>query len=197
MLARVYAVAAMLGALAAAQASALAPHEQARLEAGDVVVDIAADERAIAARIRAAIDIPAPPRIVWNVMTDCERAPRFVPGLESCRIVARDPGGRWDVREHQVTWAWFMPRVRNVFHSDYEAPARLRFHRVDGDLRRSEGEWRLEPLDNGRATRLVYDAIMAPGVPLPGFLVVEALRRDIPIVLRELRRESQSAAAQR
>lgn len=192
-----FAVLAVLGALAAAQASALTPHEQAQLAAGDVVVDIVADERANAARIRAAIDIAAPPRVVWLIMTDCERAPRFVPGLESCRILSRDPGGRWDVREHQVIWAWFMPRVRNVFHSDYEAPARLRFHRVEGDLRRSEGEWRLEPLDNGRATRLVYDAIMAPSVPLPDFLVVEALRRDIPIVLRELRRESQSAAAQR
>lgn len=197
MLARPFAIAVIFASFAAVQATAFASDEQAGLAGGDVAVEIKADEKADGARIRAAIDIAAPPRVVWRVMTDCERAPRFVPGLESCRILKRDADGRWDIREHRIAWTWFMPRVRNVFRSDYEAPARLRFRRVDGDLRLSQGEWRLEPSADGRATRVVYDAVVAPGVPLPEFLVIEALRRDIPIVLRKLRHESQSAAAQR
>jgi uncharacterized protein YndB with AHSA1/START domain len=152
-----------------------------------VTIAPAADDDTVT--IKASIDIAAPRVKVWAVMTDCARAPRFVPGLKSCRVLARDPAGHWDIREHKISWMWFLPDVTSVFRSDYDPPRRLRFHRLSGTLKRSEGEWRLAAIDGGRATRVSYDATVAAAIPVPRFMVESALKRDIAKVLRGLRRE--------
>ncbi|MGE4166133.1 MAG: SRPBCC family protein [Xanthobacteraceae bacterium] len=159
------------------------------LASGDPVVDIRIDSTINAARIHSLIDIPVPPEVVWKLMLDCEHSKRVVPGMESCRVLQRDPAGRWDIREHVINWAWFMPRARNVFRSDYSPPLRLTFRRIEGDLRQSSGEWRLEPLDNGRTTRVHYNSTISADVPAPNFIVVEALRRDLTTVMKNLRSE--------
>jgi uncharacterized protein YndB with AHSA1/START domain len=167
----------------------IGPAEDARLERGETLVQVHVDEAEDAAAVAAAIDIRAAPEVVWAVMTDCERAPRFVPDLVSCRVLERDPAGAWDVREHMIDWAWFMPTIRNVFRSDYEPNRRLRFKRIAGDLMRSEGEWRLEPRDGGKATRLHYMALIAPSSLVPPSMALSSVRSDVPKVLEALRRE--------
>ncbi len=179
---------------AAASAWAWSPAENAQLKTGEPVVVLAPAPGGDATKIHAAIDIAAPATAIWSIMTDCSRALRFVPGLESCRVIKRDPAGRWDIREHQIAWMWFLPRVHSVFRSDYDPPARLRFRRIAGTLARNDGEWRLTPLVGG-GTRLNYDAIMAASIPAPDFIVESALRRDIATVLRRLKHECQTATA--
>ncbi len=174
-------------------ARAWSPAENAQLKTGEPVVVLAPAPGGDATQIRAAIDIGAPATAIWSIMTDCSRALRFVPGLESCRVLRRDPAGRWDVREHQIAWMWFLPRVHSVFRSDYDPPNRLRFHRIAGTLARNDGEWRLTPLVGG-GTRLNYDATLAASIPAPDFMVENALRRDIATVLRRLKRECQGTA---
>ena len=187
------------GALAAAiahpapAAIAIGPEQEASLVAGDVLLDVQVDEAQDAARVSAVIDIPATREKVWAVMTDCDRAPRFVPDLKSCRVLERDPSGAWDVREHIIDWTSFLPNVRNVFRSDYEAPHLLRFRRVDGDLKRSMGTWRLEPLNGGTGTRVHYDALLSPHSWIPASMALSSVRSDAPKVLRALRRECTGA----
>lgn len=167
----------------------IGPDEEARLARGETLVEVRVEDEEDAAAVSAVIDIPAPPETVWDIMTDCERAPRFVPDLVSCRVLEHDPNGAWDIREHMIDWAWFLPTIRNVFRSDYERPHRLRFKRVDGDLRRSEGEWRLEPLNGGTATRVHYMALLAPSSWIPVSFALSSIRTDVPKVLQALRRE--------
>jgi len=158
------------------------------------MVSVAREAARDGVHIKAAIDIAAPPERVWTVMTDCARAPEIVPNLKSCRVLKRDPQGRWDVREHLVSWLWFMPNVRSVFRSDYDAPKRLRFHRIAGTLKRSQGEWRLKSLKGGRATRVFYDATVAADLPVADSLVAGAMEREITTVLQRLRSACTGAA---
>ena len=144
-------------------------------------------------KISASIEIAAPRAKVWTIMTDCTRSLRYVPGLKSCRVLARDPAGHWDIREHRISWMWFLPEVRSVFRSDYDPPERLRFHRISGTLKRSYGEWLLAAIDGGSGTRVTYDATVSADIPVPRFLVEAALKRDIAKVLRGLRRECTAA----
>lgn len=162
---------------------------EARLASGKVLVEAIVDEAEEAARVIAVVDIAASPDAVWAVMTDCARAVKFVPDLVSCRILEADSGGAWDVREHIVDWTWFLPNVRNVFRSEYERPRVLRFKRVDGDMARSEGEWRLEPLKGGAATRLSYTALLSPKSWIPASLALSSVKTDVPKILLALRRE--------
>lgn len=170
-------------------AGAIDAAEEARLQAGEVLVEALVDDAENVARVSAVIDIAASPQAVWDVMIDCARAPKFVPDLVSCRILERDPAGSWDVREHIIDWAWFLPNIRNVFRSDYEPPYVLKFKRVDGDMERSEGEWKLEPLSGGAATRLSYSALLLPKSWIPPSMALSSVRSDVPEILKAVRRE--------
>lgn len=134
--------------------------------------------------------IAAAPSVVWSVITDCARMPLIIPNFESCRIVKHDAGGRWDVREHVINWAALMPKLRTVMRNTYDVGHRLPFKRVSGDMRISEGEWRLEPVANARATRLHYNALIAPDFPVPQFMIEQAVHADMPNLLRAIQKAS-------
>ncbi|CAN5771858.1 SRPBCC family protein [soil metagenome] len=157
-------------------------------------VEVRPDPDGASGLIRAAEQIAAPPEVVWALLTDCELAPRMAPGLKSCRILERDPAGRWDVRE-QIARPGLMPRFRSVVRSDFEPPKRLRFRRTDGDLKVLEGEWRLTPIAGGHATRVVYESRAASPYAVPGALARLALRRDVLTAMAALKRESLARAA--
>ena len=166
-----------------------------RAGAGQHSVHVNTDEKVNAAHVRASIDIAAPPAAVWGVITDCARQPQIVPNLESCRIVKHDAGGRWDIREHIINWAALMPKLRTVVRTSYDGIHRMLFKRVDGDMRISEGEWRIEPTANARASRLYYTALVAPKMPVPQFMVEHAVQNDLPNLLRAIERASVADAA--
>jgi hypothetical protein len=165
--------------------------------AGEPVVNVEIDEKVEAAHVRASIDIAAPPPVVWSVITDCARAPQIIPNLESCRIIQHDAGGRWDIREHIINWATLLPKLRTVVRTSYEIGHRMLFKRVDGDMRISEGEWRVEPMANAQATRLYYNALVAPNFPVPEFLVERTVHADLPNLLRAIEHASEADAAKR
>jgi hypothetical protein len=144
------------------------------------------------ARVLGGIDIPAPPEVVWKVMLDCGEAVRYVPKLKACRVLRSDPGGAWDVREHVFDYG-VLGRIRHVFRSDYSGQSAIRTTRVEGDLKASQGEWRLEPIEGGAATRVRYQSRSQPKTPVPGPIARQAIRRDAPASLRGLR----AAAARR
>lgn len=155
---------------------------------GDPVVQVNTDETAKAAHIVASIDIPAAPLVVWNVLTDCARMPEIMPTLESCRVVDRDPAGKWDVRENVIKWALLMPKLRMLVRNTFDPGRLLTFKRISGDMRISQGQWKLEPHANG--TRLSYDALFAPGFPVPQFMIRQAAQNDMPNLLRAIGKAS-------
>jgi hypothetical protein len=169
----------------------------ARPALGDPVVQVETDKAANAAHIRASIDIAAAPLVVWNVLTDCARMPQIFPNLESCRIVEKDPAGQWDVRENVIDWAVLMPKLRTVVRNTFDVGRRLMFKRIGGDMRISEGEWKLEPMANACATRLSYNALVAPDFPVPQFMVEQAVNNDMPNLLRAIEKASMADAGKR
>lgn len=142
---------------------------------GAVVVVKPAGEATL---LTASVDIAAPPAVVWAVVSDCAYARRMMEKLKTCRVLERDPQGRWDVRE-QIIQPLILPRVRTVVRNDYDAPKGVVFRQIAGDLRAQEGTWRLEPLDDGRTTHAVYESRIVLGFPVPGAFFREALRSEV------------------
>jgi Polyketide cyclase / dehydrase and lipid transport len=155
-------------------------------------VSVKADGDNAGGRIDAEIKIKAAAETVWLTMLDCNVSLRIVSGLKTCRVIERDPGGKWDVREHVVAWSALLPTVRSVFRSEYQFGREIRFSRVSGDLKKLEGKWLLTPGDGGRATQLRYMAVIDPGVPLPGALVRSAIDADVTRVLKSLQAEAEA-----
>lgn len=168
----------------AAQAGPLPADANKTLTAGLPWITVGLDGEA--AQIHAAIDIPAPAERIWKAMTDCRYAAKLVTTVTRCRVLSQGPG--WDVREHVTSGNMFLPRIRNVFRSDYEPYRRIRFHRVDGDLKAMQGEWGLTALNDGNWTRVTYENRLAARIKAPPFPVRAGLRKDTPKVLVNLRR---------
>jgi uncharacterized protein YndB with AHSA1/START domain len=183
---------ALLAAAAPAQAFDLPPRAEALLARGRPFAEVRPGADGASGVVRAAIDIAAPRSVVWAVMTDCDLAPRMVANLKSCRVVDRDPAGRWDVRE-EVSKAAFLPAVRTIYREEFDAPGHMSFHRVGGDLKVLEGEWRLTP--HGDGTRVTYEARAAAPFAVPGWIARLVLRLDLPNALNALRREAMARAA--
>ena len=175
---------------APAAAQSLNADQLARLKAGDALVSVEDDSGEADGHIEAAIEIAASPHRVWQVMTDCARAARFVAGLKSCRVLQRGPADSWDIREHRSKWLSILPETVSVFRSDYVTDKEIKFERVSGSLRFLKGSWRLEPLNGGARTRLFYSVRVGISAPVPGFMIRSAIEADVPKLLQALRAET-------
>lgn len=140
-----------------------------------------------AVRIRAHIQIEAPPAAVWSVLVACDTAPKVIPHLESCKMQERDPAGRWDIRNHVINPP-LLPRMRTTVRNDFTPFKRLEFKLISGDMRRSDGFWNLTPSGNG--TKLSYDAVIEPSFAAPQFIVARSIQSDFPLLLSNIQRYS-------
>lgn len=163
-----------------------------RLARGGVHAEVRPDGDGVSGAVFGAVEIAAPPAVVWRTITDCDRAGRMAPSVKSCRITSRDPGGRWDVRELTVRGG-LMPTFRTEFRSEFTPPRSIRFRCTAGDIRVCDGEWRLRPLEGGR-TLVIYENRASSPFPAPAMLARTAMRLDLIDALRALRREAESRA---
>ena len=182
-----------LAVAGSASAFDLGPKAQAALARGEAWAEVTPDPDGISGRVKGVIDVAAPPAHVWKVMTDCATAGKMITNLASCRILSGDQARGWDVREHVTRKSLVLPGLRIVFRSDYEPFSRIRFRLVEGDLKVQQGEWRLQALKGGTATRVFYENRLAVDLPLPKALIREGMRKDIPKVLANLRRACAAA----
>lgn len=139
--------------------------------------------------VKASIRIKASPQAVWAVLSDCARAPQLIPHLESCRIIERDPRGRWDVREHVINPP-LLPKMRTLVRNEFLHSRQLAFRLVSGDMKASDGAWTLRL--EGDETILSYDAHVAPNFAAPQFLVANSISNDFPKMLRAIGQASSS-----
>jgi ribosome-associated toxin RatA of RatAB toxin-antitoxin module len=185
----VWVLAAPFSMLFTGAAQGLSADQLKKLKSGEALVSVEEDSGEADGHIEAVIEIAAAPHRVWQVMTDCARAPRFVTGLKSCRVVEQDQRGAWDVREHRSKYLSMLPETVSVFRSDYALDKDIRFERVSGSLRFLKGSWHLESLDGGASTRLSYSVRVGISAPVPGFMIRSALESDVPKLMKALREE--------
>lgn len=184
----------------AARAEAVTTLEPTRAEAAALdqergFVQVSPDPDGASGFIRAGIDIAAPLEVVWRVMTDCALAPRIAVGLKSCRVLQKDPQGRWDLREHVFRLIPLLPEIRTEFRTDFEPMRGFAYRRTGGDMRVLEGRWRLIVLPSGKVRAISEGHAQAPFV-LPGAMSRMVLHREAAMALSALRRESLALAAQ-
>lgn len=157
------------------------------LRDGGITVQAHADDQGRGV-VHASVDIAAPPAVVFRVILDCDRAARMSPGVKSCQIISRAPDGT-EIREHTVKWGFFLPTLRSTSRVTREPDREIRFTCIGGDIRACEGSWRLEPLDGGARTHVVYDLWATSPFAAPAGLISGMMRHDVPQSLRALRRE--------
>ena len=184
----------MLSVPAIAWAQDPSPAWLRQIEAGEVALEAHVEANGRGGAVRAMIDIDASPQTVWTAILDCRRAARMTPSVKSCRVLSQDETGRLELREHVVKWSFLLPALHSTSRLTLDPYRRIAFRCEGGDIKDCEGQWLLEPLDGGKATRVTYENRATAPFGLPNGLATMAMRRDVPAALRALRRESETAA---
>ncbi|HEY5102073.1 MAG TPA: SRPBCC family protein [Steroidobacteraceae bacterium] len=182
----------LAGSAAHADDWPLSVEDLARLDHGEVLLPPAAMGDQADGRFRAAIEIDASAERVFHTMTDCAQALQFVPHLIHCQVLETAPDGSWQTIEHEVNYAWYLPRATYVFRAAYEPFDRVSYTGVRGDFREINGVWDLAPRRDGSATVVTYQAQVALRFFLPRWVVLASLKHDLPALMRGLRQRSEA-----
>jgi ribosome-associated toxin RatA of RatAB toxin-antitoxin module len=109
--------------------------------------------------------IQASPEYCFAAITDYETFPSWQDAVESVDVLSRYDDGLG--REVGFVVDAKVKKVRYRLEYSYEAPERITWDYLDGDVREIDGEYRFE--DQGDGTTLaVYSVALDAGVWMPG-----------------------------
>jgi ribosome-associated toxin RatA of RatAB toxin-antitoxin module len=144
--------------------------------------------------VRTAVRVNASPEHVFQTMTSCAHAMKFVPRLKHCKVLETAPDGSWQTVEHEVDGNGYLPRARYVFRAEYERFARIRCTEVSGDFRENRGLWTFRPLAGSTATLVTYTVHVVPRFYVPRWAVRASLKRELPVLMTAFREVAQAPA---
>ena len=170
----------------------LTPAETTRLQNDEIVIRAVMDGSARRGTVRAAMRIDAPPAVVFEMMTRCADALKYVPHLKLCRVRERAADKSWELVEHEIDLGWYSPRIQYVLRTEFVANQSITFRQVSGDFKANHGVWELEPADAGNRTLLRYRVYLDPPGYVPTWLARSTFKRELPQMLTELRRHCEA-----
>lgn len=132
----------------------------------------------------AAILIDYPVRAVWDVIEDKESASEYIKDLKSAKII--EDNGSYQLVEQKLKIGP-LPMFTYVIRHEPTPRSRVNFERVSGDLKNVEGYWEFHPIDGGRKTLLIYSLEIAPGIPVPPFIIKNSMKKSLPDALRAVK----------
>lgn len=176
----------VLIAYSAGAAADLSPDERARLERGEVLVDVrdVTTARAIAV-------IGAPPAQVWTHIDRCADYDEFLPRMTQAEELARE--GNEVTCKVVISLPFPLPSLWSVTVARHTAEGSGRYRRdwrtVDGSYEVDEGSWTLSPYGgSGDRTLLEYAFRVVPRTSLvPASVRRVAQRQTLPQVMEAVR----------
>ena len=175
----------------------LTPAETSRVAKDEIVIRANLDSNARRGTVRAAMLIDAPPAVVFEMMTRCVDAMKYVPHLRQCRIREQAADMSWELVEHEIDFGWYSPRIQYVLRADFVTDQSISFHQVSGDFKANHGIWELEPADAGNRTLLRYRVVIDPPGYVPTWLARSTFKRELPQMLTALRRHCEAEQTHR
>jgi ribosome-associated toxin RatA of RatAB toxin-antitoxin module len=144
--------------------------------AADISVEAVSQE--VGVQVTAHALVRAPAELIWQTLTDYDRLSEFVPGIASSRVVSRR-GAQLVIEQRGSAHLWIFSYPIRVTVASTERPYHgIDVHLLQGNLRRLDGGYRIEPRADG-STELTWSGLIEPDAPLPGFICTALLRRSI------------------
>lgn len=144
-------------------------------------------------------DIDASPEAVLAVLDDLPRYPQFMPPTSKAQFLGRDANTVYYYmeisppviarRDYCIRVGWeHLPggKLRSFWSADNSGcpPERRGVVRV----RENEGEWLLEPIDDGRRTHVTYHCHIEVGGAVPAWMVNRVSATELPNVIGAVRK---------
>jgi ribosome-associated toxin RatA of RatAB toxin-antitoxin module len=133
------------------------------------------------------IVIHAPPDKCFDVITDYERYPEFLPEVKKTRTLNRR-GNECDVQYE----AEVVKRIKYTVHLKEERPTRVSWTFIDGDfMRDNKGGWVLEDLGDGK-TKATYTVEITLGPLVPKSIINALVDTSLPKLLENFKKRIES-----
>lgn len=144
-------------------------------------------------RIDASIHADASPDSAWAAVLDYDGLPRYMPGVDSSRVVARREDS---VVVHQVGHVGFILNKTLRFDLEFRRidAERVYFRQVRGDFDEFSGFWTVVP--EGDGVRIGYRAAIRHSLLLPDAIVRRIVRARSAKMMPALRREAERRGRQ-
>jgi len=173
----------------------LTPAESARVDHGETVIRADLDTAQRRGTVRAAMLVNAPPDGVFQAMTNCADAMKYVPHLRRCRVLPESAANGPRFVEHEIDFGWYAPKLNYVFQADVVTDRRIAFRQVRGDFKTNQGVWEFEP--SGAHTLVRYRVEIDPPGYVPNWLARSTFRRELPQMLSGLKRHCEAEQGRR
>jgi uncharacterized protein YndB with AHSA1/START domain len=125
---------------------------------------------------------------VWDVLTDYEHIPSFVPSMRSSRVRETRGDGSLLVEQNAVGGMFFLTKKVRIMLEVRRGPERLRFTDVGReDFRSYDGDWEVRRLTEGSS--VAYHLLVEPNFLAPSFFMGRAMKRGARDLLDQVRAE--------
>jgi coenzyme Q-binding protein COQ10 len=166
--------------------------DRVALEAGEVLraeLSRESGEDDLTAATRAESLIKRPPAQVWEVLTDFERWPEFMPLLRETRVGRRAGEKLWVEQHFRIM---LVPLAHTTIYELSPREGRLSWQLDEAaphDIAASQGEWSLVAVEGGRQTLVRYDSQISAGRAVPAFVERMLRERSLEQLISSLRTE--------
>jgi coenzyme Q-binding protein COQ10 len=139
--------------------------------------------------------IAAPPEACFAALCDYESFPDWQQAVESVEVLERDADGLATAVRFEIDAK--VRRISYTLRYHHEAPSRIWWELIEGDVAAVEGEYVLEP-DGDGGTLATYRLGIDPGIPVPGLiarrLTQGVMRRSVTDLRDEVERRAATSA---
>lgn len=153
----------------------------------DAEVSVSVERKGDAVFVEASLVVPVDIQLAWQVMTDYERMPEFLPQLHTSRVVSRR-GNRLRLEQEGRVFIgpipWSFEYVRDV---ELTPPRQIRSVIVGGSL--ASGEVITDLSSEGGGTHIQYRSEAVPGVWVPLGISEAVIRGQVREQLEQMRVE--------
>jgi len=171
----------------------LAPSAMAQEPA---IVDVQAERNGGLIDVRALAIVQAPLAVVWGTLTDYERLPEFIPGLQTSRIIDRQGATITVAQTGQARFLFLTLPIAVTLQSTERPPHVVEVRRIAGTVRYLQGRYVAEQLPD-RKVRLRWIGSVSPEADLPPLIGTALARLSIQEQFQGMVREIESRAGRR
>ena len=165
--------------------------EKARLLTGEVIVALSNLQEGVTG-VEGQIYIAAPPKKVWEVITDYNHHKNFVPNVIDSGIISDNGIEKVMFEKGKSRMFIFSKEVYIKMKVWGENLTRLCFQQITGDFKVYQGEWILVDYPQGAGTFLTYKAEVKPDFYAPQFAVRNVQNRDCPLMMLAMKKQAES-----
>lgn len=165
--------------------------DRARLLTGEVIVALSSLPEGVTG-VEGQIYIAAPPKKVWEVLTDYNNHKNFVPNITDSGIISENGIEKVMFEKGKSKMFIFQKEVYIKMKVWGENFTRLFFQQITGDFKVYQGEWTLVDYPEGAGTFLTYKAEVKPDFFAPRFAVRNVQQRDCPSMMLAMKKQAES-----